>query len=75
MLYFPKQTISYMFCIIIREIQVLLDGLTRNPNKSFLWLNKEEEEEPAAGTSVFIYDENLSFFNKEIGKSLGFFFS
>ncbi len=69
MLYFPKQTISHMFCII-GEIQVLLDALTRNPNKSFLWLNKEEEEEPAASTSVFISDENLSFFNKEIGKSL-----
>ncbi len=74
MLYFPKQTISYMFCII-GGIQVLLDGLTRNSNKSFLWLNKEEEEEPAAGTSVFISDENFSFFNKEIGKSLRFFFS
>jgi hypothetical protein len=41
-------------------------------------LNKEEEEEePAAGTSVFISDENLSFFNKEIGEKFGksFFFS
>jgi hypothetical protein len=41
-------------------------------------LNKEEEEEeePAAGTSVFlkISDENLSFFIKEIGKSLDYFF-
>jgi hypothetical protein len=67
MLYFPKQTILYMFCII-GEIQVLLDGLTSNPNKSFLWLNKEEEE-PAAGTSVFLFLMKICHFStKKLGK-------
>jgi hypothetical protein len=41
-------------------------------------LNKEEEEEeePAAGTSVFLFlMKILSFFIKEIGKSVDYFFS
>ncbi len=77
MLYFPKQTILYMFCII-GEIQVLLDGLTRNPNKSFFWLNKEEEEEeeePAAGTSVFLFLMKICHFStKKLGRFWIFFF-
>ncbi len=75
MLHFPKQTISYVFCII-GEIQVLLDGLTRNPNKSFLWLNKEEEEEeePAAGTSVLFLMKICHFSTKKLGKVWNFYF-